>query len=81
MSHHSHRIEELPVENTAPLFDLNEDDVTGARSHNVGEGSVCLKQTARFSSHGYAIDVDPINRTNSTAPKADLQAWKMGAMM
>ena len=82
MSHHSHRIEELPVENTAPLFELNEDDVTGAWSHNV-ERRKCMFETnsRRFSSHRYAPDVDPINRTNSTAPKADLQAWKMGAMM
>lgn len=35
MSHYSHRIEELPIKHTVPLFDLNEDDVTGGRSANV----------------------------------------------
>ena len=82
MSHHSHRIEELPVENTAPLWELNEDDVTGARSHNV-EKRECMFETdsTKFSSHKYALSGDPINRTNSTAPKADFQAWKVGAMM
>ena len=82
MSHHSHRIEELPVENTAPLLELNEDDVTGAWSHNVDRRK-CMFETdsTGVSAHRHALDVDLINRTNSTAPKAELQAWKVGAMM
>lgn len=70
MSHHSYRIEKLPVEDTAALFELNEDDVTGARSHNVERRKRMFEtDSTEFSGHRYTLDVDPINRTNSTAPR------------